>query len=215
MSGRGKLMPARSGLAGAVQSGSGLIEVAISLLVLSIGALGLAKLQISAKRVGYEAIQRSEASALAMDLFERMRTNRAALQHYQTSGLGAASGQRLAAPASDCGRDSCSAEELTRWDLWQWQQALDGAGTTGSAGGLVNAMACVEDDGGLVRLEIAWEGERATHRLHSTTLRPYRVAALSAALERHGFAAIEAHGNLAFDPFDSEESDTVLLIARR
>ena len=155
MSGRGKLMPARSGLAGAVQSGSGLIEVAISLLVLSIGALGLAKLQVSAKRVGYEAIQRSEASALAMDLFERMRTNRAALQHYQTSGLGAASGQRLAAPASDCGRDSCSAEELT---LWQWQQALDGAGTTGSAGGLVNAMACVEVNGRLVRLEIAWEG---------------------------------------------------------
>lgn len=139
-------------------SGSGLIEVAISLLLLSIGALGLAKLHIAAKRVGFEAIQRSEASAMAMDLFERMRGNRVALQYYQTRGLGAASGTRLPVPDRDCTGESCAAQELSQWDLWQWEQALDGATTGGEAGGLVNAMACVGVSEGLVQVEIAWEG---------------------------------------------------------
>ena len=40
------------------QRGAGLVEVAIALLVLAIGALGLGSLQITAKRMGHEAIQR-------------------------------------------------------------------------------------------------------------------------------------------------------------
>jgi type IV pilus assembly protein PilV len=158
MSRRPGLKPGGTGFFVAAQGGCGLIEVAISLLVLSIGALGLASLQIAAKRVGFEALLRSEAAAMAMDLFERMRSNPAALQDYRHDGVGAASGVQLVTPDRDCGVVSCSAGELARWDLWQWQQVLDGAATAGSAGGLVNAMACVEIDGQWVRLEIAWEG---------------------------------------------------------
>ena len=40
------------------ERGASLIEVAIAILVLSIGAIGLASLQISAKRAGFEAMQR-------------------------------------------------------------------------------------------------------------------------------------------------------------
>jgi type IV pilus assembly protein PilV len=158
MSNRSQLMPAGNGGVMAAHRGFGLIEVAISLLVLSIGALGLARLQVSAKRVGFEAIQRAQAATLAMDLFERMRSNRGALQYYQSSGLGAATEERVTAPDKDCSRSRCSSPELSRWDLWQWERALDGVDTGGSAGGLVNAMACVTVSGSVVRLEIAWEG---------------------------------------------------------
>ena len=142
------------------QRGADLIEVAVSLLVLSIGTLGLGGSQISAKRIGYEAVQRGEAAALAMDLLERLRANRTVLGLYSISDLGAGSGSHLDVPAADCGIVSCSPVQLTAWDLWQWEQALDGASTSGGAGGLVRPTACVSVIGRRVTLEIAWQGYR-------------------------------------------------------
>lgn len=149
----------------AAASGAGLIEVAIALLLLSIGVLGLGSLQISAKRMGYEAIQRTEAAALAMDILERMRANRAMLPAYGTAGVGRASGSGLSTPNASCNGGNCSAHELGAWDLWQWQQALDGAAVAGSAGGLVRPIACVVLAGRLVTVEIAWQGFRALSSL--------------------------------------------------
>lgn len=140
------------------QGGSGLIEVAIALLVLSIGTLGLAKLQISARRLGYEALQRTEAAALAMDLFERMRANRAALSAYTIPGLGAATGSALPAPATRCDLDTCTALQLAAWDLWQWERGLNGAATSDSAGGLVSPTGCVAVSGRRVTVDIVWQG---------------------------------------------------------
>ncbi len=145
----------------ACQRGVGLIEVSISLLVLSIGVLGLGSLQISAKRMGYEAIQRTEAAALAMDMFERLRANRVALLAYGTAGVGEASGSQLPTPPTDCNGGSCSPAEMNNWDLWQWEQALDGVATEGRAGGLVRPTACVTVSGRHVMVEIAWQGFRS------------------------------------------------------
>ena len=143
------------------QCGAGLIEVAVALLVLSIGALALGSLQISARRMGYEAIQRGEAAALAVDLLERVRANRAALPAYGNPGLGAGSGAPLSMPGARCGGGRCSPAQRTEWDLWQWQQALDGATTSGGAGGLVRPTGCVTVIGRRVTVEIAWQGYRA------------------------------------------------------
>ncbi len=153
-------MSAGSNLMRRRQRGAGLIEVAISLLVLSVGALGLGSLQIAAKRMGYEAIQRTEAAALAMDLFERLRANRLALPAYGTAGIGAASGAQLPAPPVACDGGSCSPAEMSGWDLWQWERALDGAGSGDRAGGLVRPTACVTVGGRRVTVEIAWQGFR-------------------------------------------------------
>ena len=143
------------------QCGAGLIEVAISLLVLSIGALGLGGLQISAKRMGFEATQRTEAAALAMDLFERLRANRVALAEYAVADIGSADGSNLPTPLVDCGEDACSPSQLNVWDLWSWEQALDGATSGNSEGGLVRPTACVTITGRKVIVDIAWQGYRA------------------------------------------------------
>jgi type IV pilus assembly protein PilV len=150
----------RPGLTSCSQCGAGLIEVAISLLLLAVGTLGLGSLQISAKRMGYEAIQRQEAAALAMDLLERLRANRVALAAYGTAGIGAGSGARPPDPPTDCYQGSCSAAEMNAWDMFQWQQALDGVGTSGQAGGLLRPTACVTVSGRSVTVAIAWEGYR-------------------------------------------------------
>jgi type IV pilus assembly protein PilV len=141
--------------------GAGLIEVSISLLVLSIGVLGLGGLQISAKRMGFEATQRTEAAALAMDLFERLRANRVALPGYAVSDLGGADGSNLPKPLADCADNACSPTQLTDWDLWNWERALNGATSGNMEGGLVRPAACVTITERKVTVDIAWQGFRA------------------------------------------------------
>jgi len=52
-----------------------LIEVLVSMIVLAIGLLGLAGLQMSSLRNNLSAYHRSQATQLAYDMADRMRTN--------------------------------------------------------------------------------------------------------------------------------------------
>lgn len=60
------------------QEGTSLLEVLISVVILSIGLLGLAGLQVAALRVNQGAMQRSQATILAYDILDRMRSDRIA-----------------------------------------------------------------------------------------------------------------------------------------
>ena len=69
---------------------------------------------------------------------------------------------------------------------------------------------------GLLRfnvLRIEWDGEQCSHRLHSTTLRPYARDELAAAMARNGFGGITACGDLRFGEFDETISDSLLMLA--
>ncbi len=57
--------------------GFNLLEVLVALLVLGIGLLGLAGLQVQALRFNHDSYVRSQATILAYDMFERMRLNKA------------------------------------------------------------------------------------------------------------------------------------------
>ncbi|MCQ4274875.1 type IV pilus modification protein PilV [Stutzerimonas degradans] len=57
--------------------GATLIEVLVALLVLSVGLLGLAGLQMTATKSNHSAYYRSQATLLAYDITDRMRANRA------------------------------------------------------------------------------------------------------------------------------------------
>lgn len=150
-------MPAGATVSVLRQTGSSLVEVAISLLVVSVATVGLAGLQISAKHLGHQAMQRTEAAALAMDLLERMRGNRTVLAHYRSKGMGAASGADLARPDKNCDWMACRAAELAAWDLWNWERALNGATTGRGAGGLVRPLACIAVLERAVTVLVTWE----------------------------------------------------------
>jgi type IV pilus assembly protein PilV len=57
-----------------------LIEALVSLLVLSIGLLGVAALQLTSLRANTSAASRSQATFLAYDITDRMRANRDAVK---------------------------------------------------------------------------------------------------------------------------------------
>lgn len=147
------------------QRGVGLIEVLIAVLVMAIGILGVTAMQVAGKRNIYEATQRSLATALARDILERMRSNPSALSSYvATVGRGSIS----TAPAS-CNTSDCTPTALASRDLYDFEQALDGAsetltvGTdTSSTGGLVSPTACITNNAGNVTVSIAWRGASET-----------------------------------------------------
>ena len=64
-------------------------------------------------------------------------------------------------------------------------------------------------------LEIEWEDHACQNQLSSTELRPYVLEDLTTALTRHGLADVEAFGDLAFAPFNVEQSDSLLVVAKR
>jgi type IV pilus assembly protein PilV len=149
------------------QSGFSLIEVLITLFVFAIGILTVAGLQIVSKKSNFDAVQRTTASLLANDIIERMRANLSnnggSLDAYLVEDLG---GETLAAPGADCTAASCSADELAAFDLYEWEQALDGASETSggtNTGGLVEPTGCIRSDNGVggagtYHIVIAWRG---------------------------------------------------------
>jgi type IV pilus assembly protein PilV len=56
--------------------GISLIEVLVTLVILSFGLLGLAGLQLYSLQTNNSALMRSQATFLVMDMFDRMRLNR-------------------------------------------------------------------------------------------------------------------------------------------
>ena len=143
--------------------GFSLIEALITLFVFAIGILTIAGLQLISKKANYDAAQRTTAGMLANDITERMRANLsnngAALNDYLVEDLG---GGTLSAPGQDCTAAQCSSAEMAQWDLYEWEQSLDGASES-NAGGLVEPNACIRSNNasggaGMYHIIIAWRG---------------------------------------------------------
>jgi type IV pilus assembly protein PilV len=134
--------------------GIAMVELMVALLVFSIGWLGLASAQLTGKRAGYDALQRSVATALAGDLLERVRANPGHASRYAVEALGA-DGERLSEPEPNCDTSNCSGVQLAAFDLWQWQRQLLG-GDAGATGTLLAPRACIASDAGMVRVVITW-----------------------------------------------------------
>jgi len=60
------------------KNGFSLVEVLVTLVVLSVGLLGIAGMMASTVRNNHSAYQRSQASWLAYDMLDRVRANREA-----------------------------------------------------------------------------------------------------------------------------------------
>lgn len=150
--------------------GASLIEVLVTVLVLTIGLLGIAGLQIQSTRSNYEAFQRTTATTLAHDIIERMRTNVSATGTYVTSGANLGGGSLGdTEPTPNCkSASTCSPAQLATYDLWEWEQVIDGAAETtaggGETGGLSMPTGCITGPGGtgLYTVSIAWRGQTPT-----------------------------------------------------
>lgn len=149
-----------------------LIEVLVALVILSLGLLGVLRLQLLSKQNNRNSLEQTIAAQLAYDMLERMRSNNdgnALLAYLNTAGNGLGGGQQGAEPNPDCSGSTaqCSNAQLAIHDVWLWERNLDGYdetlttnSSTTATGGLINPTACLSGPigggSGIYTLVIAW-----------------------------------------------------------
>lgn len=124
-----------------LEAGTTLIEVLVSLVVIAVGLLGLASMQINALKFQQTASQRSEAIQAAYDLADRMRANfvyttpelfdkerKANEAKYENKGSYATRSGDTYTPNSTCrtfaADGACTTDQIAANDLAEWQQGL-------------------------------------------------------------------------------------------
>ncbi|MCL1044072.1 type IV pilus modification protein PilV [Shewanella electrodiphila] len=148
----------------AKRNGFSLIEVMVSLVILTVGLIGIFNLHIVSKRGSFEAFQQTQASYYINDIINRMRLNRAELANYE----GTYSGSTTAPKSCDVGvggNSLCSLIETRSWDLYQWERLFQGDNeqlSGKSIGGLDSATACIDINVSDVTVVMTWKGIRGT-----------------------------------------------------
>lgn len=105
------------------QSGFTLLEVLITLIVMAIGLLGLAGLQVVSLRNNHGAYLRSQAITQSYDIVDRMRANADQTAAYSLTNATytfAAIGTQTAACDTTAG---CTPALMAGHDLFKWNQA--------------------------------------------------------------------------------------------
>lgn len=105
-------------------SGFSLIEVLVTLVIVSIGLLGLAALQSTSLTYNLSAYHRTQATVLTNSIMDRMRSNRIAAntQQYNTTNSNAASDYTANCYGTVA---HCNASNLANHDLRVWKTALE------------------------------------------------------------------------------------------
>ena len=98
-------------------TGFTLIEVLVAMIILAAGLLGLAGLQASGLRQNLNASSRSQATALAYDLADRIRANSGQIATY--------TGPAPALTASCLTNAGCDPQPMANHDMAEWNAALN------------------------------------------------------------------------------------------
>jgi len=143
------------------QSGFTLTEILISLVVLSIGLLGLSALQMTALRNNQSAYYRSVATQQAYDMADRIRANSTSASSYNNP-----TATQDAACVSATG---CSGSAMAGHDAYEWNQ-VNSSSLPGGTGvvcidstpddGTPAAPAC-DGNGNTFAIKIWWDDDRS------------------------------------------------------
>ena len=122
--------PWQDATGGSRQRGVGFVEILVAIVILSIGVLAGARMQIFGMRYSQSAYYQSQASFMASDIIDRMRANIDGVQAGHYNSFSAAAG--LTDPG--CGTRTCTPAELASQDRYDWSGYLfPASGTDGLA----------------------------------------------------------------------------------
>ena len=128
-----------------------LLEVLIAVVVLSIGLLGIAGLQAFGQRSNHSAYLRSQATALAYDMIDRMRANTAGVLSGAYNAIDTTSGT-YSNPG--CDTATCSSSQMAQYDMYDWQQELATQLPTG------NGKVTGAGVGSMFTVTVMWDDDR-------------------------------------------------------
>lgn len=137
-------------LAGYLSRGFTLIEILVALVVLSVGLLGLAGMQLTGLRYNYGAYTRTQATLMAYDIIDRMRANTIGVANgdYDAIDTTDASYSTLACITQTTG---CTPAQIAQVDKYEWSQLFEGTPPI-----LAGASATVTNVGGRFTVAVTW-----------------------------------------------------------
>ena len=102
------------------ERGIGLVEILITLVLISIGFLAGARMQVEGMRFSQSSYHRSQAYFMASDIIDRMRANLAGVN------AGAYDNIDTNSPVNNpqCNVNSCTATQLAQHDIFEWRNYL-------------------------------------------------------------------------------------------
>ena len=139
------------------QHGFSLIEVMVTLAIVSVAALGMAGLQTVTLRSSTNALLESQAATLAQDLTERIRANPAG--DYTTAYNMAANENMVGCEGLEA---NCNANAMAQFDLLQWKCSLGAVAINnactlrGIAGQLPNGDGLITVADNIYTITIRW-----------------------------------------------------------
>lgn len=107
--------------------GVGLIELLIALVIISIGLLGLASLQVNSLQKTQQTRGYEHASAALQDLVERIGANPAAAINGDFDFSNLSSADNTLPSAADCSAVNCTQSQIARYTLRNWAAPLSAA----------------------------------------------------------------------------------------
>ena len=131
-----------------LNAGLTMIEVLVTLVILSVGLLGMAAMQVTGIRGTNNAGYRTQASLLANDIAERMRANPAAMDSNLFENINSAAIDCDTAPILYCeeklssnttqAAETCTSAQMAAYDINVWFCGIISNNTR--AGGVINSL---------------------------------------------------------------------------
>lgn len=145
-------------------SGFSLLEVLISLVVLSVGLLGMASLMSTTLKSNDSAYMRTQATVEAYNIIDRMRANSSGVTAgVYTIAMPAAAA--TSAPDTCTGvAVSCSNVQLASYDIGQWESDLGSRLPDGR--GSITTTPIANGTGTDVVVRVLWNDSRASRALN-------------------------------------------------
>ena len=102
------------------QRGIGLVEILVAVVIVSIGFLAAATMQVQGMRFSQGAYFRSQAYFVASDMIDRMRNNPVAV----SDGFYSAKVTSAGLSNPNCNSSNCNPETVADQDLFDWSATL-------------------------------------------------------------------------------------------
>jgi type IV pilus assembly protein PilV len=158
------------------QAGFSLVEILVTLVIVMIGLLGLAGVQMRAHQAELESYQRAQALVLVSDMVDRINANRKVADCYAVTTYN--NGQVLGTDNNNplvCDKGLIYQNDVAIADLTAWDNMLKGAAEKVDAtnvGAMVGARGCITWDAalGMYRVSVAWQGIGRTAAPNDDTL---------------------------------------------
>ncbi len=150
------------------QRGFSLLEVLVTVVILSIGMLGVAAVLVTVHKANASSYMRQQAVQQAYDILDRMRANRtAALQGGYNIALTTVPG----APSVNCTSASCNPTQMANYDLWQWHTDLTNDLPVASASIATSVLGTPPNANTVVTVTVQWS-DTPTQQTLSQSVQP-------------------------------------------